>query len=544
MKKVILFLTLAIIAHSMFAIPNIKLFREGKLEYTIKDNQVYDSDDYHLYTIKDGELYYPPSDSENDMEASSKTITEKDDSITIEDYLDGKFFNREIYSKKTGMLVLLQYNSFIYEYEENTGLPIKESFYENGILDHYRTYSWKNQQLQNTIFYLADDKIDQKIEYTYDIETNKRIKEICFDGNDNMTCLIENNPKTEKIEKKFEYNQDKSLKSLTLFENEQPTEKLIYANGTKDVTKKKFISFLDDKKYILSDDFYITQSNYTSYSAVRDCEENSQNKLIDWDKNHAASLEKYNFSSKDIAYNLIQELKEKNLLIPFFDIELHKRNSESFFYFRTEDDEIDISSCYKIEISKKTNKFFAAMNKSGKNSGPFGFDIGMTYEEVKAACNGNELEFISDDRYFVKPKKSHPIFEKYIVWISNDYGLYYIKAISYDIHTSNYGTEVKNRFDNILYTLESKYGDFIKTDKVDENYVFNSEQYWMTAIKEGARTYSASWYTLEPKNYNGLETIGLGIKCSNKYSTDEAFIWLEYGFKNYDISNEALDDVF
>lgn len=544
MKKVILFLTLAIIAHSMFAIPNIKLFREGKLEYTIKDNQVYDSDDYHLYTIKDGELYYPPSDSENDMEASSKTITEKDDSITIEDYLDGKFFNREIYSKKTGMLVLLQYNSFIYEYEENTGLPIKESFYENGILDHYRTYSWKNQQLQNTIFYLADDKIDQKIEYTYDIETNKRIKEICFDGNDNMTCLIENNPKTEKIEKKFEYNQDKSLKSLTLFENEQPTEKLIYANGTKDVTKKKFISFLDDKKYILSDDFYITQSNYTSYSAVRDCEENNQNKLIDWDKNHAASLEKYNFSSKDIAYNLIQELKEKNLLIPFFDIELHKRNSESFFYFRTKDDEIDISSCYKIEISKKTNKFFAAMNKSDKNSGPFGLDIGMTYEEVKAACNGSEPEYISDDRYFVRPKKSHPLFEKYIVWINKDYGLYYIKAISYDIHTSNYGTEVKNRFIDILNPLESKYGNFKKNDTVDKDYTLNEEQYWMSALKDGARTYSASWYTLKPENYNGLERIGLGIKCSKKYSTDEAFIWLEYGFINYDISNEALNDVF
>jgi len=168
----------------------------------------------------------------------------------------------------------------------------------------------------------------------------------------------------------------------------------------------------------------------------------------------------------------------------------------------------------------------------------------MTYEEVKAACNGSEPEYISDDRYFVRPKKSHPLFEKYIVWINKDYGLYYIKAISYDIHTSNYGTEVKNRFIDILNPLESKYGNFKKNDTVDKDYTLNEEQYWMSALKDGARTYSASWYTLKPENYNGLERIGLGIKCSKKYSTDEAFIWLEYGFINYDISNEALNDVF
>ena len=544
MKKSILFLFFAIITHSMFSIPNIKLYKEGKLEYIIKDNKVYDADNYQLYTIKDGKLYYASSDSEVNTEPFSRTITEKDDSIIIEDHFEEKLFHREAYSKKNGICILSQYDSFVNEYDENTGLPIKESFYENGILDHYRTYSWKNQQLQNTIFYLADDKIDQKIEYTYDIETNKRIKEICFDGNDNMTCLIENNPQTEKIEKKFEYNQDKSLKSLTLFENEQPTEKLIYANGTKEVTKKKFISFPDDKKYILSDDYYLTSSNYTCYSTVTDCEENKQNKVIDWNKGHIASFKKYDFSNKDKVYDLIQKLKENDLLIPSSDLELHKRNSDAFFFFDVKDDEIDLSSCYKIEISKKTNKHFASMNKSGKNSGPFGFDIGMTYDEVKAACGGTELEHISDERYFVKPKKSHPLFEKYIVWISNEYGLYYIKGISRDIITSSYGTEVRNQFDKLLYTLEQKYGKFEKMDSIKNDCVLKSENFWMDTINEGAREYRANWFTLKPEDHNGLESIGLGIECSNKYSTDKAYIWLEYEFTNYDNAKEALDDVF
>lgn len=544
MKKSIIFLLLVIVAHSMFSIPNIKLYKEGKLEYIIKDNKVYDADNYPLYTIKDGKLYYASSDSEVNTEPFSRTITEKDDSIIIEDHFEEKLFHREAYSKKNGICILSQYDSFVNEYDENTGLLIKTSLYENGVLSSYSINSWKGQHLQSTNHYLADGKIEQKTNYLYDSKTNKRIKEIHFDANGNMTCTIENDPQTGKIIKKHEYNQDQSLKSLTLYKDEQPTEKIVFANGVKEGVKKTFISLSDDKKYILSDDFYITQSNYTCYSTVKDCEKNKQNKVIDWDKNHVASFKKYDFSNKDIAYSLIQKLKENNLLIPSFGIELCDKNSDSFFYFDIKDDEIDISSCYKIEISKKTNKFFAAMNKSDKNSGPFGLDIGMTYEEVKAACNGSEPEYISDDRYFVRPKKSHPLFEKYIVWINKDYGLYYIKAISYDIHTSNYGTEVKNRFIDILNPLESKYGNFKKIDTVDKDYTLNEEQYWMSALKDGARTYSASWYTLKPENYNGLERIGLGIKCSKKYSTDEAFIWLEYGFINYDISNEALNDVF
>lgn len=67
----------------------------------------------------------------------------------------------------------------------------------------------------------------------------------------------------------------------------------------------------------------------------------------------------------------------------------------------------------------------------------------MTYDEVKEACGGSEPEHIADNRYIVKPKKSHPLFEKYIVWISDSVGLYYIKGISRDISTTSYGTEVK-----------------------------------------------------------------------------------------------------
>ena len=61
--------------------------------------------------------------------------------------------------------------------------------------------------------------------------------------------------------------------------------------------------------------------------------------------------------------------------------------------------------------------------------------MGMTIEDVTKACGGNEPEYISDDRYYIQPVKSHPLFEGYVVWISETEGLYYIKGISREIQT-------------------------------------------------------------------------------------------------------------
>ena len=221
------------------------------------------------------------------------------------------------------------------------------------------------------------------------------------------------------------------------------------------------------------------------------------------------------------------------------------KNSLFFYCFTTnENDEIDLSSCYEIKLTKKQQDY-STMNKSGKGKGPFGFDIGMTYEDIKNACGGKEPEHIADDRYYVKPKKSHPLFEKYIVWISDSFGLYYIKGLTYNIHTSNYGTEAKSKFNDLLRTLENKYGKFTLTDTIKKDYYWKDDQYWMESIQAGARTYVATWNVPNDKIYDfdGISWIGLGIECLNNYSTNEAVIWLEYELLNYEDAKEALNDV-
>ena len=47
--------------------------------------------------------------------------------------------------------------------------------------------------------------------------------------------------------------------------------------------------------------------------------------------------------------------------------------------------------------------------------------------------------------------------------------LYYIKGISREIKTTDYGTEVKQEFSKLLSPLEKKYGKFKKVDKLSKD---------------------------------------------------------------------------
>lgn len=179
-------------------------------------------------------------------------------------------------------------------------------------------------------------------------------------------------------------------------------------------------------------------------------------------------------------------------------------------------------------------------------SAPFGLDMGMTLEEVENVCK-EPPEYIADDRYYIQPEKSHPLFEGYIAWISETEGLYYIKGISRQISSTGYGTEVKQEFSKILAPLERKYGKFKKIDKLSKNVPSykNEEENWLWSIADGSRTYEAVWNASEDdiEKFDGLISIDLGIKTEKTYIRDKAYIWIEYGFINAIKGFDSLDDV-
>lgn len=179
----------------------------------------------------------------------------------------------------------------------------------------------------------------------------------------------------------------------------------------------------------------------------------------------------------------------------------------------------------------------------GIGNGPFGLEQGMSHEDISSIGGGVQLSHIDDDRYLVIPPKSHPSFEQYIIWLGQNEGLYCIKATSAIIKSSDYGTELKQSFHDVLLPLEKKYGKFKMIDTIAPDFILSDDQYWMSALRDGARTYQARWKAPDnnPK-YNGIEEIWLGIEAKNTYSK-EGYIWIEYKFSNADKAQESFDDI-
>ena len=188
-----------------------------------------------------------------------------------------------------------------------------------------------------------------------------------------------------------------------------------------------------------------------------------------------------------------------------------------------------------------TTRIHSGEGKTG--NGPFGLEQGMSHEDISTIGGGVQLSHIDDDRYLVIPPKSHPSFGQYVVWLNEHQGLYYIKATGTTIKSSDYGTELKREFHNVLAPLEKKYGKFTLIDTIAPDFVLSDQQYWMYALRNGARTYQAHWEAPynNPK-YNNIEEIWLGIESKNSYS-DEGYIWIEYKFSNADEARDSFDDI-
>lgn len=536
MKKILCTYFILFLASLCFSFPNMKLYENARFVYQISDNAIYNAHDVIIFEIRDGALY----NAFNNEYAG--TISESGDMVVIDRYFKGEKTTYSEYSKRTGFLLLQQTDWDASEYDEKTGLIRKYSNYKNGQLDSYNLYEHEKDKIMKTTYYKADGSFDGLTQFEYDKKTGNKIKESYFDADNHLVQITEFDTQTKRRIKQSEYNIDGSLKTQTTYDKNSGygVEQLIYESASKKPIKQSFIKFDDDGNYALGDGVLLS-TTFHIYSMGPILTASLTREPIDWNENYSATVRKYEFNKNTAGYSHIENLKKRNYL---FDrsFTLCNKNSNLYYLFVPKDNKIDFSLCYEIELIKKVRDW-SAMNKSGKGSGPFGFDIGMTYEEVKAACGGSEPEHIADEHYYVKPKKAHPLFEKYIVWISDAVGLYYIKGISRDISVSDYGTEAKQQFESLLLPLEKKYGKFTLTDTVKPDYYWKTDKYWMQALKDGARTYNAAWTASRDNESDGLLGIMLGIDCTYKYSTSNAYIWIEYIFQNYSDAKEALNDV-
>ena len=546
MKKTLLFSLLILFLTSFtFAISDITLHMDGD-DIVIKKNKDYKEDE------KIGEI-----NNENILklydDEDEKLIIYEDEKfiyISPKNTIDEQFEIR--FSKTNGNPVYIRDGTDSEILDENTGLKISETRVSGNEYSTIEYFYNNDEEIIKEILtegQIIDNNLEnKKIDYISISEYNDfgiQTQETCYNSNNQVLYEIEFDNEGNRIKEK-DYDEQNNIIYEILY---QTTKTSSNSRINSEIQRRRFnkktqeyetwekIPFDKDKKIIIENNVYICNIP-KDYSTI----EKSIDKTIEWDNYNFAKIKKIDIT-KITEYKYLENLQKQKKYIGYH-FSLFNDNTNTYFYinYDLENFEIDLNSCIEIQLINKKEFNYADLNLSGNRSGPFGFDIGMTYDEVKAACNGVEPEHIGDDRYYVKPIKSHPDFEKYVVWISPVYGLYYIKGIGSFISTTDNGKNIKNKYNNLLKVLEKKYGKYFGVNFLNPNYNWNEDSNWLEKLKNKDIKYH-SYFNLNYENYDGLDFVLLGIDTTDTFTITDAYIFIEYEFYNHEASKELLNDV-
>lgn len=166
--------------------------------------------------------------------------------------------------------------------------------------------------------------------------------------------------------------------------------------------------------------------------------------------------------------------------------------------------------------------------------GPFGLRMGMSIAEL-----GMELVEISPTKYkAILVPKPHSAFEYYVLQISPNHGLSWIKGIGVNIATNVYGAETSSAFKSMHDNLVGIYGGHFNLDRLEDGSIWNEPRDWTSSIVHGERALSTLWSekTGAFLNHN-LKAVSLH---ANQVDTTIGYLTIEYSFKNSDAVDADL----
>lgn len=153
-------------------------------------------------------------------------------------------------------------------------------------------------------------------------------------------------------------------------------------------------------------------------------------------------------------------------------------------------------------------------------AGPFGLEMGMTLNEVAESCGGREPVDIGGGRYIVTPQKANPLFSECIAWISENEGLFALRANGEDVLSEPSGEELKKEFSAVQQKLEMVYGS---AKLIDESKAKGES--WMQELSSGQRVLEADWFP-ECGDVEWVCLVAEGTGSS-------AYLFVQYTFINF-----------
>ena len=164
------------------------------------------------------------------------------------------------------------------------------------------------------------------------------------------------------------------------------------------------------------------------------------------------------------------------------------------------------------------------------NAGPFGVDMGAPIERL-------DVEKVENKFSFRSVPKPHPLFSVYSGWQTAKHGVCRVVAISDTIENDSFGSEVRDRFDQIKLALSQKYGEARVIEGLQPGSIWDEPRDWTMSIFQNERMHAADWESAKADGeaYSLIQMWIVG------FSSSDSAIALEYRSTNFDDCSAEIE---
>lgn len=188
----------------------------------------------------------------------------------------------------------------------------------------------------------------------------------------------------------------------------------------------------------------------------------------------------------------------------------------------------------------------AAGQDLAKTSGPFGFECGMTREQVIALVGKDGVTNSHDNHDILEvktPPKPNKAFDHFYLVFSPRSGLVKLIASGVTIQTGDTGAELKEVYEAVVKAVTAKYGS---TDKIinsctGNDYECSNPDFYMMSLEDKNRKLMTFWF-LKEHPINSVVSIMVEAKSLNMR---EGWVSVAYefeGFHEYASAKEKASD--
>ncbi|MGL6539393.1 hypothetical protein ACSZNU_21365 [Aeromonas hydrophila] len=173
--------------------------------------------------------------------------------------------------------------------------------------------------------------------------------------------------------------------------------------------------------------------------------------------------------------------------------------------------------------------------------GPFGLYAGMKKKQLEDHLqlrkDFNTFDKIDGNYYLYNPPKPNPEVTSYVVKISKNYGLCWVKATGKKIKTDDNGSDLKDKFIETEAALDKRFGSHTRNDEIVRYNVYDKPKSWMNALQRGISVFQSEWNGGSDNLPEHLSKVNLR---SHSIGSNTGYLTIEYTFSNFDECNEDL----